>query len=230
MITIVDVFSRNTVFIDTSCTRGKTIVKIFQEFWMAKFSNPTAIITDQGRQFLSDAYIKFCDENRIRRITTTAYNPSGNSIAERVHRTLGNVLRIHRHDLKVKDILEIAMRNVNHGYHSEVKCCPVEMTNTRHLLNLTNEEILINEDECYNIQKDSKVRSLEKRNQKRNQNTKIAKNDKVMLKCAIRRGKLDRIWEGPFKVVEIKKNEDVLVIEKDAGVLEAVNIKRLRKI
>lgn len=49
--------------------------------------------TDRGGEFNSAEFIKFCEENGIKRQLTTAYTPQQNGVAERKNRTLMNLVR-----------------------------------------------------------------------------------------------------------------------------------------
>lgn len=49
-----------------------------------------------------------------------------------------------------------------------------------------------------------------------------------MLKSGVRNSKLDPIWEGPFKVIAARLENNVLDLLKDSENVEAVNIKRIR--
>jgi Reverse transcriptase (RNA-dependent DNA polymerase)/gag-polypeptide of LTR copia-type/Integrase core domain/GAG-pre-integrase domain len=49
--------------------------------------------SDRGGEFISNKFIKFCEENGIRRQLTTAYTPQQNGIAERKNRTIVEMAR-----------------------------------------------------------------------------------------------------------------------------------------
>lgn len=98
-----------------------------------KIGMPVKIPTDQGRQFLTDRMKKFCTDNSIRNVVTSAYNPTGNSVVERTHGTLGNFLRIYKDEYKVDVILKLAERNINWSYHKEINSCPINIIDIKTL-------------------------------------------------------------------------------------------------
>lgn len=49
--------------------------------------------TDRGGEFNSAEFIKFCEENGIKRQLTTAYTPQQNGVVERKNMTLMNLVR-----------------------------------------------------------------------------------------------------------------------------------------
>jgi transposase InsO family protein len=52
-----------------------------------------ALKTDQGREYLSEQFKKFCDEKGIARQLTIPYTPQQNGVAERRNRTLFDMVR-----------------------------------------------------------------------------------------------------------------------------------------
>ena len=50
--------------------------------WFARFGLPDVIISDNGRQFISDALLTFCKKNGIDVRTSSPYHPATNGAAE----------------------------------------------------------------------------------------------------------------------------------------------------
>lgn len=160
---------------------------------------------------------------------TSSWNPTANSIAERVHSTLGNCLRIYKSTLSVDDIIERAERNINYTYHKSIKCCPIEIINSKHPINLSNKMLQIEVEKNYAMQLENKKKSLDKRNKNRSKCQAICKGDMVMIRKMPRNSKLDVVWEGPFIVEDTYLSNNVIIVTKDQGT-EKVNVKRVRKI
>lgn len=70
-----------------------TVVDTIMSQWLARFGCPEHITTDQGRQFTSSTFNELCKRLNITLIRTSAYNPRGNGLIERMHRTLNAALR-----------------------------------------------------------------------------------------------------------------------------------------
>lgn len=60
--------------------------------FIARFGAPCYLVTDQGKNFVSEAITKVYKQFGIRHVTSSPYHPSGNSQIERQHRTLINAL------------------------------------------------------------------------------------------------------------------------------------------
>ena len=68
------------------------VFSIFSD-WLAMVENQTGrklkcLRTDNGGEFKSDEFVKFCRERGIRREYTAPYSPEQNGIAERMNRTI----------------------------------------------------------------------------------------------------------------------------------------------
>ena len=59
----------------------------------ARTGIPREILTDQGTQFVGSLVTKLCKELGVDQIHTTPYRPESNGLIERMHKTLGSVLR-----------------------------------------------------------------------------------------------------------------------------------------
>ena len=71
----------------------KYVLKPPQE---ASYRNtPTAIHSDQGKEFTAEVFKDLMEELQVRQTTTPAYNPENKWNIERFHRTLNSLLRVH---------------------------------------------------------------------------------------------------------------------------------------
>lgn len=83
---IVDTFSKWVeVATMKSITSRETIENLRQ--FMARFGIPETIVSDNGRQFVSEEFQKFCKQNAIKHITSAPYKPQSNGAAERAVKT-----------------------------------------------------------------------------------------------------------------------------------------------
>ena len=56
------------------------------------FGTPRRLLSDRGREFVSEIWSKLLRSLGIQRVLTSPYHPEGSSINERNHRTLNNML------------------------------------------------------------------------------------------------------------------------------------------
>ncbi len=99
---------------------------------------PSAILSDQGSNFLSKVLSQLYDKFAIQRIKTSPYRPQSNGQLERVHSTLKTVLRkiiADKHDWPlVLDLVLYFLRNLPHSRHGHTPYELIFMKPTPHIL------------------------------------------------------------------------------------------------
>ena len=168
----------------------------------------------------------------IRDVCTTAKNPQSNAVCERMHQTVGNVLRTLLHGEPPQNItsakeyideaLSIAMHAMRAGIHSTLGSSPGSLTFNRDMfLNIPliadwhaitqRREHLINE-------------NLIRENQKRRGYDYVPQQRELKKKWKPR--KLGERTSGPYRVLQTHVN-GTLTIELRQGVSERINIRRV---
>ncbi|CAF1061945.1 unnamed protein product [Brachionus calyciflorus] len=71
-----------------TCKKFKVKILQIRDVIVNRYGAPAAIITDQGRNFESKTLKEYCDQNKIKKIRTTAYHPQCNGLTERTIRTI----------------------------------------------------------------------------------------------------------------------------------------------
>jgi transposase InsO family protein len=64
----------------------------FHNYWLCCYPRPIQVTFDNGYEYKS-VFKEICDNLGIKCIPTTSYSPQGNSIIERIHQAMGNMLR-----------------------------------------------------------------------------------------------------------------------------------------
>ena len=93
IIVFVDCFSRYTVLVSASNHTADTVSDALLRHVVPYFGTPRRLLSDRGREFVGDVWGKFTHSLGIQRVLTSPYHPDGNSINERSHRTMNNMLR-----------------------------------------------------------------------------------------------------------------------------------------
>lgn len=87
LLVVVDYFSRYMeIDIMKKIDSAETIKRLRKTF--SRFGLPSSITADNGRQFISDEFKKYCDINNIKLITTIPYWPQQNGEVERQNRSI----------------------------------------------------------------------------------------------------------------------------------------------
>ena len=70
------------------------VAKKFEEAWLSRYPRPFSFCHDNGGEFTGWEFQKILSDFGVKDIPTTSRNPASNSICERMHQTVGNVLRL----------------------------------------------------------------------------------------------------------------------------------------
>uniref|UniRef100_A0A5S6QU77 RNA-directed DNA polymerase n=1 Tax=Trichuris muris TaxID=70415 RepID=A0A5S6QU77_TRIMR len=89
---VVDAFSKYAEAIPVPNQQAVTVTTALVQEILCRYGIPKAIHTDQGTQFESELFIRTCDQFGTEKTRTTPYHPSGNGQAERMNRTVWNML------------------------------------------------------------------------------------------------------------------------------------------
>lgn len=96
---------------------SEELIHFFEFEWLSVLKNPDTLLTDQGKCYKSEKTNLFCKKHKIKQIFSFVYNPTGNSINERLNQTISTVLRIYKGwDLEV--IKKVIENRMNQSYHS----------------------------------------------------------------------------------------------------------------
>jgi transposase InsO family protein len=113
-----------TNYPETAMIRNKTaehIGMLFENVWLSRYLRPVKCVFDQGNEFLGSAFQDVLLNHGIEAHPVTVKNPQGNSIVERLHQTIGNLLHllsaIHppKDDERTKDIVNTALQTAAHA-------------------------------------------------------------------------------------------------------------------
>ena len=93
VLTVIDHYSRYVKYFKL---RSKSTNEVSRNFvtYLNDFGVPQAVILDNGAEFTSTQFKDLCQIHKIKLGYITPYHPQGNSISERMHRTMKTVLKI----------------------------------------------------------------------------------------------------------------------------------------
>ena len=88
----VDCYSRYTILVPSSNHTANTVSEALLRHVVPYFGTPRRLLSDRGREFVSEVWGKLLRSLGVQRVLTSPYHPEGNAINERSHRTLNNML------------------------------------------------------------------------------------------------------------------------------------------
>lgn len=151
---------RNSGFLVTAALPSKTsscVIEAFEQNFIGKFGIPDTLISDQGREFVSQKFRAFCDGHGINHRVINAYHPQANGLGERTHRILKTSIRSLRDPHGWHRALPYITLQLNNQTSDKNKFTPAQMifgkasrlpgvlipTNTSHTTSETNLKIFM---------------------------------------------------------------------------------------
>ena len=89
----VDCYSQYTILVPSSNHTANTVSEALLRHVIPYFGTPRRLLSDCGREFVSEIWTKLLRSLGIQRVLSSPYHPEGNATNERSHRTLNNMLR-----------------------------------------------------------------------------------------------------------------------------------------
>jgi hypothetical protein len=207
-----------------------TVANIVETTWITRYPWPTVITYDQGTEFMAEFAQMVRNDYGIKSKPITKRNPQANAIIERVHQTIGNIIRtfqVQDNYLDENDpwegILAATMFAIRATYHTTLQATPSQLVFGRDaILNVQFEA-------NWNLIHERKQRIIKKNNEA--ENTKRIPhsyhiNDKVLFKEIEKSKYGSDPWIGPCIICQIKDNGTVTI--QRGPVIETVNIRLIK--
>src|SRR6056300_956309 len=98
----------------------------FTQTWLSRYPRPMRCVHDKGGEFIGSEFQWLLNMFSIKDIQSTAKNPQPNSICERMHQTVGNILRTvlysnpPKNMSQARDIIDEALATAMHAMRTTV--------------------------------------------------------------------------------------------------------------
>jgi len=93
ILVIIDYFSKWVEAIPLREVKTSDVIKFVKHHIIYRFGVPRRIVHDNGPQFVSQTFQRFCNKFRIQSVSSTAYYPAANGLAEAFNKTIGKLLK-----------------------------------------------------------------------------------------------------------------------------------------
>jgi transposase InsO family protein len=207
-----------------------TIASIVEQTWLTRYPWPTEVIFDRGKEFMGEFARMIQEDYGITKKPTTTRNPQANSIIERIHQTIGNMIRsfqIGQLDVDEKDpwsgVLAATMFATRATYHTTLQATPAQLVFGRDAI--MNTKFTAN----WELIRKRKQRLIDQNNQKENSKRiahKYRVGDKVLYRIDSLSKYNENPYEGPYQIVRVNTNGTVRL--KMNAVTDTVNIRLLK--
>jgi hypothetical protein len=214
--------------IDGPPTAQKTM-EAFDNTWLCRYPRPQYVGIDNGSEFKAE-FRALCKNFGLIPKPITAHNPQGNSTIEKVHATLGNILRtfeLENQDLNDNDpwttFLNSAAWALRSTYHTVLNATPGQVVFGRDMLLPIQYKV----DWAQVVQKKhDQVHKDNKRENNQRVPYEYKVGDRVLLSKPGTLPKMVTPREGPYEVLNVYTNGTVRIAR--GPVSTRVNIRRLR--
>jgi hypothetical protein len=125
-LTCIDTASNLVKLIRIDNKTAMHILDKFMQCWLCRYPRPIHCVRDKGGEFIGSSFQLLLELFNIKDVCSTSKNPQSNAICERMHQTVGNVLRtlVHAHPpqnmTQARDIIDDALATAMHAMHTTV--------------------------------------------------------------------------------------------------------------
>jgi len=227
-LTAIDPFTSWIEIIPVLSKTGPHITSLFEQEWLRRYPRPGRVIYDQGSEFQNEDFYKLCAKWNLLLEPITTANPQANSIVERVHRIMGDMIRVqltqqHEHDDPIRDIFTAAAYGIRATVHGTTLFTPGQIVFNKDMILRTN--ILVNTELIRQRRHAAAVKNNIREN-KRRIPYKYQPGGKVLLLTRYLDPKL-KLKEGPFTIESVNPKNGILHIKRGQYV-EPISMRLVR--
>ena len=233
--TCIDPVTNLTEIVRVDNTRSKHVAAKFEQSWLSRYPRPDRCVYDRGSEFVGLEFQRLLRQAQIKDKPISAKNPQANAICERMHQSVGNILRtlLRTHTPtdydSATELVDSALATATHSLRSTV----------HGTLQMSPGAIVFNRDMLLNIPLIADLHAMQQRRQKLIDDNLIRANSKrrskdyqpndqvLILHEKDQLNKLDDRSYGPFPITRIHTNGTVDVQMKP-NVTQTINIRRIR--
>ena len=188
-----------------------SVANIVEQAWLTRYPWPNILVFDRGTEFMGEFAKMARMDYGLKRKPITTRNPQANAIIERVHQTIGNILRTFETDeLDESDpwsgILAATSFAVRATYHTTTQTTPSQMVFGRDaILNIKH----VTDWNKVRERKQEIIRKNNIRENRKRQAHTYQVNDQILIKNNPNKAKFDHEWLGPYPIVSVNTNGTV---------------------
>jgi hypothetical protein len=211
---------------------AKHVAQQFENCWLSRYPRPNRCIHDNGGEFIGQEFQNLLQQAGIQDAPTTSRNPQANSICERLHQIVANVLRTltnlqpPANEQEAQQLVENALATAMHAtrcaVHRTLGISPGALVYQRDMfldLPIIADLVLLQEKRQVMIDENLRRQNLKRREF-------IYEVGQPVLVKEVDPRKMDPRAHGPYPIVQVFTNGTVS-IQREPHVLERINIRRI---
>ena len=204
------------------------VANIAEVTWFTRYPWPEKVICDRGQEFMAEFATMIKEDYNVKRKLITTRNPASNAIIERVHQTIGNMIRsVQVQNLEVNSdnfswtgILQAVSFAVRSTVHTTVRATPMQLVFGRDAI------LPVRHIADWKYIHDRKQSSIDKNNIKENKLRKpytYTVGQKVLLKNAQTTKFGTDTYGGPYTITTVNPDNGTVKMKK-GNVIDTFNI------
>jgi transposase InsO family protein len=203
------------------------VADICETTWFTRYPLPQRITLDRGTEFMAEFAKMVKNDYGLKLKPITTRNPQANAIIERVHQTIGNIIRTFNVQSMDSDdpwtgILAATMFAVRATYHTTLQASPMQLVFGRDaILNIKH----ISNWEHIRQRKQTRINENNKRENKSRRAHTYSLGDKILVK-ARKNSKHELEYDGPYEITQVNDNGTVRF--QKGIVNDVINIRRIK--
>jgi len=206
-LTIIDVFTGWPEIVPIDAKTKQPTADLVEQEWFRRCPIPSRVIFDQGGEFDNNVFHGLCTKWFIHPVPITAKNPRANAIVERMHRVLGDMLRVelvkcHEKDDPIKDLTSAAAYAMRDAVHGVTKYTPSQLVFAKDIILRTTMEANV---ELARQRREAAISQNNARENKSRVAHNYKKGDWVLILSRHLDPKL-QLHPGPFKVLSYEQS------------------------
>jgi transposase InsO family protein len=236
-LTIIDTVTTMAELIRIDNKTSQQAMMKFENEWLSRYPRPVRCIYDQGPEFMGAAFQTMLNRWGIEAHPISVRNPQANAVCERMHQTVGNLLRTllytnPPHNLQqANDLVDTALATASHALrstvHSTMGLSPGSIVFHRDMfldIPFVADLLMLREKRQamidYNLRREN--------NRRRNFDYIVGEYvfETVAMKNMVTQ-KLTQQTRGPYRIEQVHTN-GTLTIRRGPGVVDRLSIRRLR--
>jgi putative transposase len=226
-LTIIDVFTGWVEIIPIKNKEASYITSLFIQEWLRRYPRPSRVIFDLGGEFDCRSFHTACLVWYIKPEPVTAKNPRANAIVERMHKVLGDMLRVqivsrYEGEDPIRDLTSAAAYAIRATVHGVNKVTPSQLVFSRDMILRTK---MIADVELVRQRRQLAAKQNNEQENKRRIAYRYKAGDKVLILAKSMDPKL-KLHEGPYKVLSYDQASGTLHIQRK-NYVEPINVRNV---
>jgi transposase InsO family protein len=231
-LTIIDKGTGWPEFVATRSKASQHIALLFDGVWLCRYPRPSRVIFDNGGEFTGSEFQELLHSYGVQPVPTTIRNPKSNGVVERVHLTMGDMLRTITFQgedwmTEAQRTLDAVAWAIRTTVNPDLKYSPCHLAFSQDML--FRRAVIVDWNNVHRIRTSQAIASNVRENKSRS-DIQYTIGDKVLLVLdpdeRRDKPKLDRPTKGPFTITRVFDNGTVEI--NRGRYIETINIRRLK--